>query len=462
MKGLVLGGGLAGTLAAAALAEHCDQVLIVERDRLPAGPEPRKGVPQGRHVHNLMSSGARAVDDLLPGTVDALIAAGGQRIDVPRRLVSFQLGTWNHRYPSNQAFFSASRPLLDFVVRQRALAGGRLEFVEGTDVIGLTGGADKVTGALVRDRESRTERELTGDFVVDAMGRSSGTPGWLTELGLPAVPEERFGAGIAYGSRTFQAPPGAGPEFPVINVASEPKFDRYARGGVLMPVEDGKWMVTVGGLPGGEPPTDEDGFMAFARNLSHPLLAELMAGAEPLGPVAGHRTADNRRLRYDTVRPWPEGFVVVGDAASAFNPVYGHGMTVAARNALSIRNGLRRHGPVAGTAQIIQASVTSGGLDAWQLAIGQDIRAAQRLNGESPNLRSRLLYAYADRMARAARGRQDLLALQLDIYTLTSPASRVFSPRAVLGTLLGPVDPPVAEPPFTAAEQRALAQTDLR
>lgn len=458
MTGLVLGGGLSGTLAAAALAEHCENVIIVERDRMPSGPEPRKGVPQGRHVHNLMSSGARAIDDLLPGTIDALVAAGGQRIDVPRRLVGIAFGSWNRRYASNQTFVSASRPLLDFVVRQRAMAGGRIEYVEATDVIGLTGGADKITGALVRDRDGRQERELSGDFVVDAMGRSSGTPGWLTELGLPAVPEERFGAGIAYASRTFQAPPGTDPEFPVINVSSEPKFDRYARGGVLMPVEDGKWMITVAGLPGGEPPTDEDGFDNFVRNeLSHPLLADLIAAAEPLGPVAGHRTADNRRLRYDTVRPWPEGFVVVGDAASAFNPVYGHGMSVAARNALSIRNGLRRHGTVAGAAQIIQASVTSGGLDAWQLAVGQDTRGLERLRDETPDLKSRLLYAYADRMARVARGRPELFALQLDVYTLSSPASRVFSPRAILGTLLGPIDPPLHEPPLTPAEQRVLA-----
>ncbi|MFI9382294.1 FAD-dependent oxidoreductase [Kutzneria sp. NPDC052558] len=458
MKGLVLGGGLAGTLAAAALAEHCDSVTIVERDRLPAGPEPRKGVPQSRHVHNLMSSGARAIDDLLPGAIDALVAAGGQRIDVPRRLVGMTLGIWNRRYPSNQTFVSASRPLLDFTVRQRIPAN--VEYIEGADVIGLTGGADRVTGALVRDRDSRGERELTADFVVDAMGRSSATPGWLTDLGLPAVPEERFGYGIAYASRTFQSPPDTDPEFPVVNVAGIE--DRYSRGGVLMPVEDGKWMVTFGGLPGGEPPTDEDGFMAFARNLSHPLLADLMASAEPLGPIAGHRTADNRRRRYDTIHPWPEGFVVVGDASSAFNPVYGHGMTVAARNALSIRNGLRRHGPIAGTAQIIQASVTSGGLDAWQLAVGQDVRSQQLLDGVRPDLRSRLLYAYSDRMARVARRRQDLFALQLDVYTLTSPASRVFSPQAVLATLLGPADPPLLAPPFTPAEQRALAQNDLR
>lgn len=453
MKGLVLGGGLAGTLAAVALAEHCDEVVIVERDRMPSGPVPRKGVPQGRHVHNLMSAGARAIDDLLPGAIDALVAAGGQRIDVPRRLVGIAFGAWNHRFPSTQTFVSASRPLLDFVVRQRALAGGRIEFVEGADVIGLTGGADKVTGAVVRDRETRRERELTGDFVVDAMGRSSGTPGWLTELGLPAVPEERFGAGIAYASRTFRAPAGTTPEFPVINVAAEPKTDRYSRGGVLMPIEDGKWMVTFGGLPGGEPPTDEDGFMAFARDLSHPLLADLMAAAEPLGPVAGHRTPDNRRLRYDTVRPWPEGFVVVGDAASAFNPVYGHGMTVAARNALSIRNGLRRHGAVAGTARIIQASVTSGGLDAWQLAVGQDTRSLLQLKGETPDLKSRLLFAYTDRMGRVARRRRDLFAMQLDVYTLTSPASTVFSPRAILATLLGPTSPPLLEPPLTEAER---------
>ena len=54
---LVVGGGMAGLLAARVLAEHFDRVTIVERDRLPAGPEPRGGVPQARHVHGMLMRG---------------------------------------------------------------------------------------------------------------------------------------------------------------------------------------------------------------------------------------------------------------------------------------------------------------------------------------------------------------------------------------------------------------------
>ncbi|MGW0416159.1 NAD(P)-binding protein, partial [Streptomyces collinus] len=61
---VVLGGSLAGLLAARALASTGARVTLVERDALPAGPEPRKGLPQARHVHQLWSGGARALEQV--------------------------------------------------------------------------------------------------------------------------------------------------------------------------------------------------------------------------------------------------------------------------------------------------------------------------------------------------------------------------------------------------------------
>ncbi|GAB3894514.1 hypothetical protein GCM10027612_45920 [Microbispora bryophytorum subsp. camponoti] len=52
----------------------------------------------------------------------------------------------------------------------------------------------------------------------------------------------------------------------------------------MFPVEDGRWIVTLTGTRGGEPPTDEQGFTAFARSLRHPIVADLMAEATPSAP----------------------------------------------------------------------------------------------------------------------------------------------------------------------------------
>src|SRR5690349_15490726 len=95
---VVLGGGPAGMLAATVLVRHHDEVTVVERDKLPDGPQPRTGVPQARHAHLLMSGGARAIEELLPGTLDELFAAGAHRVGVPNALVSLSAQGWVPRF----------------------------------------------------------------------------------------------------------------------------------------------------------------------------------------------------------------------------------------------------------------------------------------------------------------------------------------------------------------------------
>lgn len=456
MHGLVLGGGLAGSLAAAALAQHVDEVTVVERDRLPLEPLPRKGLPQGRHVHTLMSTGARAIDSLLPGTTEALLAAGAQYLDVPRRLLALTSGGWRPREGELQYVIGTSRALLDWTVRQRLLAGGRVRFVEGTDAVGLLGDAGRVIGARIRDRRTRRHDSVLADFVVDATGRGSASATWLAALGLPAVTEEVIGPGIAYATRIFRAPDSAGEDFPGVNIAADLAADRYSGAGVLVPVENGQWIVTLSGVIGGDPPVDTEGFTAFAHKLRHPLLGELMARAEPLCEPFGFRVAVNRRLRYDSMERWPERFVVLGDAACEFNPVYGHGMIIAARGAVALHNGIRRHGLGPATARLVQRAVTGCGEDAWQLTTGQDTRVLCGLTGERPDLSTRLRYRFLDRMMRSSTSRPAITAAQYEVFVLAKPARSLLAPRVIFDTLRGPARPPLTEPPLTPAERSLL------
>src|SRR5579862_5738472 len=55
---IVIGGSMAGLLAARVLSDHFERVTIIERDQLIDDTQPRKGVPQGRHVHALLAGGA--------------------------------------------------------------------------------------------------------------------------------------------------------------------------------------------------------------------------------------------------------------------------------------------------------------------------------------------------------------------------------------------------------------------
>ena len=340
-RAVVLGGGLAGTLAAHVLSPYVGSVTIVERDRYPTGPQQRRGVPQAQHAHLLMSGGAAVLDELLPGTTDQLLRAGAYRIGLPEDAISLTAYGWTHRFPAAGYMITCSRPLIDWVVRQQVLADPKVAVLEDTAVIGLRGTASRVTGARVQTVGS-AETTLDADIVVNATGRGSALGRWLREIGAPPVEEDVVDSGIAYATRVYQATR----PFPPVVLYADHRVPRPGQNGALLPVEGNRWMVTLSGTRGGEPPTDEDGYLAFARGIRHPLIAELISSAVPLTPVRGTRSTVNRRLRLGQLGAgWPDGLVVVGDAVAAFNPVYGHGMSTAARAAAALAAALRRHAP---------------------------------------------------------------------------------------------------------------------
>lgn len=88
------------------------------------------------------------------------------------------------------------------------------------------------------------------------------------------------------------------------------------------------------------PPRDPAGFDAFLGRLRDPALADFTRSAQPVGDITVHRRTHNVRRRYDRLPHWPNGLLVLGDALCAFNPVYGQGITVAASQALLLRDAL--------------------------------------------------------------------------------------------------------------------------
>jgi 2-polyprenyl-6-methoxyphenol hydroxylase-like FAD-dependent oxidoreductase len=452
-RAVVLGAGLAGMLAAAALRQHPEihHVSIVERDRLEPGPQPRQGLPQARHTHVLMSSGARAVDELLPGMTDRWFAAGARRFGLPDGYVMLLPQGWLPRWPGEQYVIGCSRGLLDWVVRQRVLGLPGVDVRTRTEAVGLCGDSRSVTGVRVRDRVSGYEEVLDAALVVDATGRGSQAPHWLGALGVPPVAQDVVDSGLRYATRIFRAPATAPRDFPVVNVQADPEQDRPGQTAALLPIEDDQWMVTLSGTRGGQPSSAPDEFVPFAAGMRHPIVAELIAGAEPLGPVAVTNGTANRRRYYERLPVWPAGFVVVGDAVATYNPVYGHGMSVAAFGARILRAELATHGLRPELARAVQHRMASAAAPAWDLATGTDIRFPQAI-GRTPARVERLLWRYQSRLFRTALGRPDIARDVVEVFTLSAPANRLIRPRVVWATLRGPRQPAIDTPPFTAAE----------
>ena len=452
---VVLGGSHTGMLAARALAGLADRVVVVERDELPAGPEPRKGLPQARHAHMLWSGGVQAVEALLPGATRALREAGARRAPVTTDMVVLSAHGWFRRWAESHHVILAGRDLLDATIRARVLADERIELLDGTEVLGLEGTAEAVRGVRVRGRDGR-ERTIDAGMVVDATGRGSAAPQWLASLGLPAPERREVDSGLAYASRLYLAPEPARDGFPVINVQSDPHASGPGRAGFLLPIENGRWIVTLNGTRGGEPTAanaSDDDFVRFARDeLRHPLIGELLEQAEPLSEVAFTRTTVNRRHFYEKMLAWPDNFTVLGDALAAYNPVYGHGLAVGAQSALILRNLTRRHGLRSpGLSRRVQKAVARPVGAAWDLATGQDVfYPGATENG--PTRRDRALAAYVNRLMHTATGNGRVARAVTDVTSLEKAATVLLSPSVLLAAAVGPLKPALSGPPLTGDE----------
>lgn len=436
---VVLGGGFGGVLAALVLARHVDDVTLVEGSRYPAGPGARPGLPQAYHSHLLVTAGARALDALLPGTVAALLARGAHRRGMPGDALILSGEGWFRRHHTDAYLISCSRWLLDHVVRQRSLAGSAVSVRDGTHVLGVVGSASRVTGVTVRSGDGRTET-IRADLVVDATGRRSRAERWLAGIGAHGVEQATFDPGLAYSTRIYQAPADLAATIPAIMIHPDPAVGRAGQGATLFPIEQDRWIVTLTGERGAEPPTSEQGFTECAYGLRSPVVAELMAAAKPVGGVRPYRGTANRR-RYFERGPKPDGFLVIGDALMAVNPVHSHGMSVAALSALRLAHELERRGAEPSVLPAVQVAMAAEAERSWRMAIEQD-RAPRRPASAVERL-------FRSRMSRAVLSNPALIAQFFRAQTLVAPDAAV--DPAHLPELVGE-----HEPPLTADE--AIAQ----
>ncbi len=439
---LVIGSSLAGLLAGRVLAEHFDRVTIVERDRLPDGPEPRKGVPQARHAHQMLVRGRQILEQLFPGLEAELIAAGAMAANWPTDMMWLGRAGWGARFQSDLATYACSRDLLECNVRRRVAANQRVRFLEGCDVVELLADQQRavVTGARIRQRERPDEAavELRADLVVDTSGRTSRAPEWLTALGYQPPQETTINAFLGYSTRYYTRPKGLETDWKFLIIQSRPPDS--SRAGLLFPLEGGRWLAGVVGAAHDYPPTDEAGFLDFARSLPSPLIYDLIKDAEPLSPVYGYRRTENRLRHYERLARWPEQFVVLGDAACCFNPVYGQGMTVAAQGALVLDQSLRQgragrsEALPAGMARRFQRRLAKNNAIPWMMATGEDFRYPTTEGGRRGPL-MRLMHNYIDRVMLVASWNPDVYLAFLEVMNLLKPPTSLFRP-AILAQVL--------------------------
>lgn len=378
---LVIGSSIAGLTAAKALAGYVDQVTIIDRDESACAENFRSGVPQARHAHTLMPQGQAVLEQHFPGIMVELINSGAVPVDIEKEVAFFHDGDWRtpqqkERKPS----LSCSRPLLENAIYRRVTALPNVEIMRGFRAEGLVAdtSGQRVTGVRLRSGRGSAGQKLVAaaSLVVDASGRQSQAPKWLADLKLMPPEEWRINAFVGYATRVYEQPANHAAAWKRLYVRPTPPDE--TRGGILLPEENGRWVVTLVGIAGDYPPTDEAGFLAFARNLSTPRLYEVIKDATPLSDPFGFRRTENRMRRYDKLPRYLEGFLVIGDAVCALNPVYAQGMTAAITGSHVLEATLNnyRHalavGDVTGLAAAFQKALREGLDDLWSQSTGKD------------------------------------------------------------------------------------------
>ena len=441
---IVIGGSIAGMLAARVLADSFNSVTILEIDKLPEKPDRRQGVPQSFQPHILFAKGFRILDALFPGIGKDLADVGALPIDWPREFHLLMNGEWGATvdFPTDIVSVTCSRPLLEWVIRSRLAKFPQVKFLEESRVTGLLANPCKsqICGvSLLRSiNGSKQEQRLMAKLVVDASGRHSQTPSWLKDLGLTPPTETVVNPFLGYATRRYKQPKDFEDDWKVILISHSPPHG--TRLGYLAKIENGEWIATLGGYGKDFPPADESGFLEFARSLPSDRFYQAIADAEPTSPIYGYRDTANRLRHYDKIK-MPKGLICLGDAVCALCPVYGQGMTVSALSALVLQKWLQNQTSDLQSTDLqnrdlqnreFQKSLAQSNSQHWISATSKDSLFPNTLSTMGNSKQTKLpkvLQWYSDGLMKLAHSDPDVQALFLEVSQLLKSPFALYHPK---------------------------------
>jgi 2-polyprenyl-6-methoxyphenol hydroxylase-like FAD-dependent oxidoreductase len=429
---LVLGGSMAGLLAARVLADFFAEVLLVDRDDLANATSYRRGVPHGRHAHGIMAKGQQIIEAQFPGITDEIAAAGVTCGDFNADIRWFFNGKRLRPGHSGLLCVPSTRPVLEYHLRERVRKIPNVTFLDRHDILGLETTSDerRVVGARIRSQaENGAEKTIHADLVLDITGRGSRTPAWLRELGYARPAEDRVKIGLAYTTRHYRIRKDPlGTDLAIIPAATP----AYPRGGFLyrLPGEPGRYELSLTGMLGDHPPADPNGFLAFAKSLPVPEVYEAVQDAEPLDDAVSFSFPASVRRRYEKLTRFPDGLLVMGDAICSFNPLYAQGMTIAAVESLVLRRHLER-----GASQPLEFFRDAAKeIDvAWAFSAGADLGYPGVEGRRTPMVR--MANAYVARLHAAAVYDAKLTDAFIRAAGLVDPPQALMRPANILRVL---------------------------
>jgi len=416
---VVIGGSIAGLLAARVLSRYFEQVTVLERDTLSEQPVFRGGVPQAKHGHLLLAKGQQIVERLLPGIRGEFANADMPSIHWGKDSAVLTAGGWMKTVESGIHTQGCSRIWLEWAIRRQVACIPNVQIKDNCRVADLIGAAGAVRGVRLSEGE-----ELRADMVVDASGRASKTPQWLQSLGYATPPETNVNPFMSYATRWYRALPG----FPwkLLISHARPAEQNWRNGGIVQ-VEDGQWMVILGGANKFPAPTNDAEFFDFARNLAAPQFLEALQNAEPISEIHRYQQTANRVRHYEKLPRLPDGLIVLGDAVCTFNPIYGQGMSVAALEAELLDHLLAEREQLRDFAPLFQKALFKTVSWAWLMATGADL-IYPNTEGDRPGWAARRAQRYIDTLTHIMPHDEGLTHTFLRIMHLLDAPTTLFKP----------------------------------
>ena len=426
---VVIGAGMGGLMAAAALSDFFANVVIIESDELPGRPALRKGIPQGAHVHTFLGFAVQAMDTLLPGLMENLYTEGA--VQIRRNYDIWFHDAWGPTPIRDVGLLtpSVTRPLLEYVTRQQVLTKTNVRLEDKTRLLMFEAGPDEQVAGVTVKRNGAEGEAISADLVVDCSGRGSRLPGWLEQEGYGAVPTMSLDIAMSYTSGLFRPPPDLrDSKWACLMLAIPPAL----RAAYLTPVDGGFWLATMYGRAGDAAPRDHEGFLDWTQGLAHPCIHERLVKAEPATRLRTYKIPKGVWRRFDKMEGFPRGVLPLGEVFTSFNPMYGQGMSLAAGQAVALRQALQQCAE-AGSLRDLATLYFQGceGLNAtgWSVMETRDL-AYSSTKGERPaDLKERWRMAQAIR--NLAEDDVDVHALSVRVTHLLEPPSSLQHPDIV-------------------------------
>lgn len=390
---IVVGAGAAGLGSALALSQQGHRVTVVERDgaELPATPDaafdqwPRRGAPQVRHSHAFLARLRNLLRDRAPEVLAELLAAGATEV----RFVDYPPPRVGKLDPEPEdddlVALACRRTTFEWVLRRHVLSTASVQLKQGV-VEGLLGrgtnaGIPDIAGVGLAGGE-----ELAADVVVDATGRRSPLPTWLSRLGAAPVEEEEEDTGIVYSSRFYRLRPGMEVPYKGGLVVADLGYLKYA----VFGGDNGTFSITFGiyaddremrQLLSPGPFTTTANILVGTRPWVEPDRAEAITGVEVMAKLI------NRRRRFMAGgQPLATAVFPVGDSSVCTNPLYGRGCSLAMVQAYLLADVLAEHpeDPLAAGRAFDAATRTE--IEPWYRASTDQDRSSG--DGASPDMAS--------------------------------------------------------------------------